>query len=111
MYPLGVVPLQHIVLPARSPDLHLLVEHCFGRLKPDLVVAMYNVGWENVRQEWAVRWVLDWCIAIDPKTIRADMKHLPKLYTAVSKPRGEVWNVDGTVVVGTAGGYAKKGIS
>ena len=108
---LGIDPCQHIVLPARSPDLHQLIEHCFGRLKAELVAAMYKVGWSRVTEAWVLQWVIDWCNAIKPETLQQDLYTLPKLYHAVSMPKGQIATVEVEKVVGTAGWYAKRGLS
>lgn len=111
-YPgLGIDPAQHIVLPVKSPDLHQVIEHCFGRLNAELVAAMYKVGWARVTKGWVQQWVLDWCQTIKPEALQNDLKNLPKLYHAVSMPKGQEATVDGERIVGTDGWYAKKGIS
>ena len=108
---LNLTQHQHIVLPARSPDLHQIIEKCFARLKADLVASMYKVGWDQVTPEWVAQWVIDWCEAIKAETIQDGLNLLPKLYTAVSTPKGQVVYVDGSQIAGTDGGYAKKSIS
>lgn len=108
---LNITKGHRITVPPYSPDFQQPVEHCFGRLKQDLVAAMYKVGWVNITPEWVVRWVLDWCHCIKPATIQADLLRLPKLYWAVSTPKGQSVIVDGESIQGTGGGYAKGGIS
>jgi hypothetical protein len=108
---LGIHDTQHIVLPPKSPDLHQVVEHCFGRLKAELVAAMYKVGWSHITKEWVLQWVIDWCRAIQPETLQKDLQHLPKLYRVVSTTAGEHFTYEGQQLVGSGGGYTKHSIS
>jgi hypothetical protein len=108
---LGIDETQHIVLPPKSPDLHQVVEHCFGRLKAELVAAMYKVGWAHITKEWVLRWVIDWCRAIEPATLQKDLQHLPKLYRVVSTTTGEHFTYNGEHLVGSGGGYTKRSVS
>lgn len=107
----GIDASQYIRLPIRSPDLHYAVEHCFGRLKGELVADMYFAGWSNIDEWWVVNWVLLWCDNISADVIQRDLVKLPKLYHAVSTPVGQHVVVDGEVIEGTGGYYAKHGIS
>jgi hypothetical protein len=87
------------------------VEHCFSNLKLDLVDGIYKIGFVNAKPEQVVRWVLQWCHAITPESIQADLQKLPKLFRAISLPKGQSVVVDGEEIKGTGGGYAKAGIS
>lgn len=107
----GIDKRQHIVLPPRSPDLHQVIEHQFGQLKAELVAAMYAQGWDHVDATWAVGWVLQWCKDIKPRSVQSQLQKLPKLYHAVSTPKGQQVTVDGEVLHGTGGYYAKHEIS
>jgi hypothetical protein len=108
---LGIDETQHIVLPPKSPDLHQVVEHCFGRLKAELVAAMYKVGWARITKGWVIQWVIDWCKAIDSTALQKDLHHLPKLYRVVSTTAGEHFTYDGEHLVGSGGDYTKRSIS
>ena len=108
---LGIDETQHVVLPPKSPDLHQVVEHCFGRLKAELVAAMYKAGWDNITKQWALQWVIDWCKMIKPETLQEDLQHLPKLYHVVSMPEGQHFTLDGARLVGSGGYYTKRSIS
>jgi hypothetical protein len=108
---LGIDERQHIKLPPKSPDLHQVVEHCFGRLKAELVAAMYKVGWARVTNQWVLQWVIDWCQAIEPAQLQKDLQSLPKLYQVVSTPEGQHITVDGQLLVGSGGYYTKGSLS
>lgn len=107
---LGLSHGAYIKLPAKSPDLHHVIEHCFGQLKLHLVTQMYRVGWERVTEAWVKQTVMEWCEQIQAASISADLDKMHKLYTAVSLPRGQSLIVDGKEIVGTGGYYSKKGL-
>jgi len=107
----GIDKSQHIVLPPRSPDLHQVIEHQFGQLKAGLVAAMYARGWNNINAFWVVEWVLRWCESISAASVQAQLQKLPKLYRAVSTPKGQHVMVDDERIEGTGGYYAKHNIS
>ena len=105
---LGLQPDQYLELPPQSPDFHQLIEHCFGNLKNDLVVALYKQFWEAPRKE-TQDWVIAWCHALKPSKLQKGLAKLPVLYRIVSAPKGyPVW--DGhKFTEGTGGDWAPKG--
>lgn len=107
---LGLGPNQYLALPARSPDLHQIIEHPFSQLKTYLVEQMYNLRWE-VTNDWVVDTVLSWCKGIKGQKIRGNLQLMPRLYHAVSTPKGQTVYVDEYAIEGTGGWYTKHSLS
>lgn len=107
---LGLRPGQYLKLPARSPDLHQIIEHPFSQLKTSFVGELYRHRWEFA-QDQAVDWVLSWCKNITGDKIRGNLQLMPKLYLAVSTPKGQTVYVDDHAIEGTGGYYTKHSIS
>lgn len=107
---LGLRPDQYMELPARSPDLHQIIEHPFSQLKTFLVSQMYSQRWE-VDNDWILDRVLSWCESISAAKIQGNLQLMPMLYNAVCTPKGQTINVGNHAVEGTGGYYTKHAIS
>lgn len=110
----GLTQAQHLVLPPHSPDLHQIIEHCFARLKQELVVKLYHLGWDNVTPEVVAREVLELCEAehgtvASAAVIKADLAHLPRLYRVLSTPKGQYVFDGSRWVQGSGGDWPPKG--
>lgn len=111
---LGLHPTQLIDLPPHSPDLHQLIEHVFARLKQQLVVAMYRLGWEKVTPQIAIDMVLSllnntFDTVCTPSVLQRDLHNVINCYKIVAAPtNSQVW-VNDHWVSGTDGGWPPKG--
>lgn len=110
----GLTPTQHLALPPHSPDLHQIIEHCFARLKQELVAKLYKLGWDNVTPEVVAREVLALCedqhgTVASAAVIRADLAHLPRLYRVLSTPKGQYVFDGNRWVQGSGGDWPPKG--
>lgn len=109
---LGLSEAQHLVLPAHSPDLHQIIEHCFARLKQQLVVLLYKLGWDNVTPQAVADAVLQLCRGdkvASADIIRAELPRLPKLYRVLSTPKGQTFFDGMHHVQGSGGDWPPKG--
>jgi hypothetical protein len=111
---LGLDSTKLIALPPHSPDLHQLIEHVFGRLKRELVVALYKMGWQNVTPEKVIAAVLSLLDntrdrVCTPDLLQEDLKNLVNCYKVVQAScETGVW-INDQFWHGTAGGWPPKG--
>lgn len=109
---LGLADAQHLVLPAQSPDLHQIIEHCFARLKQQLVALLYKLGWDNVTPQVVADVVLQLCrgdTVASAAIIKAELHRLPKLYRVLSTPKGQQVFDGSRHVQGCGGDWPPKG--
>lgn len=100
----GIDAESYVQLPARSPDLHQIVEHANNRFKQGLAKACTLNRFEDLDM-WAILEMLPGIAkTISPESIQADLANLIDCYRIVSTDEGKpVEGLDG--VVGTGGGY------
>ena len=100
----GIPDESYVQLPARSPDLHQIVEHANNRFKQGLANACSLNQYEDLDM-WAILQMLPGIAkTITAESIQADLANLIDCYRVVSTDEGKpVEGLDG--VVGTGGGY------
>jgi hypothetical protein len=92
-------------LPARSPDLHQLVEHANSSVKRGIVRACHKQGWDNLEPEMIFDMIPGVCASVSAQSILDDLSNLIDCYKVVSTDAGQ--HVEGMPawVKGTGGGY------
>ena len=111
---LGLDAGKLIALPPHSPDLHQLIEHVFARLKRELVIALYYMGWENVTPEKASGAILSLLDntrerVCTPGLLQQDLLNVVNCYKVVGAPTTSHINIKDHWVAGSEGGWPPKG--
>lgn len=101
------------VLPARSPDLHKVVEHTFGRLKPCVAEDVFDACAAANTAELspsAVRGIVERSLREVAKAdiISKDCESLKTTLRIVARAKGEAFMVGSTVLSGTGGDWAPR---
>jgi transposase len=105
-------------VPPHSPDLHQVIEHLFGQLKPWLVQQLYACNWAQWRA-WTLTQraakvralVLQWCREhVTPQAISSQFEQLKQCYEVVAAPTTQQVMVGSHFVDGTGGGYPSKAL-
>ena len=100
-------------LPARSPDLHKVIEHTFGRLKPRVAAAVYNAcaraGTAELMNS-AVRSIVERSLreVAMADMISKDCESLKTTLQIVAHDKGELFTLDERVLEGTGGDWAPR---
>lgn len=110
---LGLDTAKYIQLPPHSPDLHMLIEHTFGRLKHQLVIALYQMHW-NVDPQRAINCILSLLdnthdAVCSPITLQKDIANLKNCYKVVAARTDTHVFVNQHWVQGTHGNWPPKG--
>jgi hypothetical protein len=101
----GLAAESFLKLPARSPDLHQLVEHANSSVKRGIVRACHKQGWDNLEPEMIFDMIPGVCASVSAQSILDDLSNLIDCYKVVSTDAGQ--HVEGMPawVKGTGGGY------
>lgn len=100
-------------LPARSPDLHKVIEHVFGRLKPAVAAAVFDATWKKDVPELSaaqLRPLIEGCLR-DKTTaaqIAADCESLKTTLEIVSHDKDVLFTLGGNEFKGTGGDWAPR---
>ena len=106
--------VERLKLPARSPDLHKVIEHTFGRLKPAVHEAVFDACREASTADLPptrVRALLERTLnsVAGAEQIAADCNSLKTTLRIVGTDRNVAFQHAGRELVGTGGDWAPRG--
>lgn len=112
----GLLPpgVEHVPLPSRSPDLHKVIEHTFGRLKPRVHEAVFDACRAAGKAELShleVRTLVERTLkeVAAAEKIAGDCESLTTTLRIVGTDRDVAFVHDGREFVGTGGDWAPRG--
>lgn len=110
---MGITEAERVPLPDYSPDMHKVIEHMFGLLKPMVKKQVVMPGKAKVDALEAMALVKECWEELGKRTrksIKKDAKGLKLTWLIISTPDGEPTEaVGGKTLTGTGGGWAPKG--
>lgn len=100
-------------LPARSPDLHKVIEHVFGRTKPAVASSVFDAAWRRDISELSAaqcRPLIEHCLreATTPAAIAADCESLKTTLQIVAHDKDVLFTLRGKEFKGTGGDWAPR---
>jgi len=100
-------------LPARSPDLHKVIEHVFGRLKPAVAAAVFDAAWHKQTVELSAaqcRPLIEACLREQTAAaqIAADCESLKATLQIVAHDKDMLFTLGGKEFKGTGGDWAPR---
>lgn len=109
---MGLTPQDVVPLATYSPDMHKVIEHAFGRLKPMLHKRLYEHGFPALNPLAAQELVKHTFLhGISKESIANDVGSLPQTYYAIALPQGVVGlGPDGQLHQGTGGDYPPRAL-
>lgn len=82
---------QRVPLPPRSPDMHKVIEHCFGILSRAMNTSLMNDPSINSIQAYKAEIVRLFHTCITPQSIQADVASLIETYSYIAKQADGGW--------------------
>lgn len=105
--------IEHHPLPARSPDMHKVIEHVFGRTKPAVAGSVVDATWRRDINELSAaqcRPLIERCLreATTPAAIAADSESLKTTLQIIAHDKDVLFTLDGREFKGTGGDWAPR---
>lgn len=106
----GIKKEQRVALGVKAPDMHKVIEHVFGQIKPKLHAALYRHKY-RVTGELAQSIAKDlFMTQVTAASVSADVQTLPDTYRCIATSVGSTWrDRHGLSHMGTGGDWAIKG--
>jgi arylamine N-acetyltransferase len=102
---MGFSKQQRVALGVRAPDMHKVIEHVFGYIKPRMHARLYQADYKVTAlecQRLAKRVFMEAALA---EKIKKDVASLPLTYKVINTKKGESFVVGKKVHFGTGGDW------